>query len=230
MKKHVTLLAALALASVGATAQGRAGNEPPCIETRARVDTLVIPDRIYLSIVLAEKDTKGRRTVEELETRMAERLTRLGIDVKRQLSLVDLGSHFGRYFLKQQEVLKETNFSLLLYDAESATRVLIALEEEGISNVSIARTEYAREKELRLELKRRAVARARQHAEAMIAPLGQRAGKAIYLSDSPQAWITGQVAGLRAAKSNSAKGYDPLDVEFQKIQVTEEVIARFLID
>ena len=45
----------------------------PYVETSVKVDTLVIPDRIYLTIVISEKDTKGKVSVEELEKRMQQK-------------------------------------------------------------------------------------------------------------------------------------------------------------
>ena len=51
----------------------------PYIETSAKVDTLVTPDRIFLTILITEKDTKNRTSVEELESKMNLKLKSLGI-------------------------------------------------------------------------------------------------------------------------------------------------------
>ena len=39
----------------------------PYIETIGKVDSLVVPDKIYLNIIISEKDTKGKIPVEEQE-------------------------------------------------------------------------------------------------------------------------------------------------------------------
>ena len=232
MKKHFTVLVlGTILVSNMALAQTGAVPGTPYITTSARVDSLILPDRIHLTIVLSEKDTRGKIAVEELEKRMADRLVALGIDVSRQLAVSDLSSDFKRYFLKQQDVLKAASYSLLLYDAVTTIRVILALEEEGISNVSIEKTGFSREGALRLELKRLAVIKARENAEAMIAPLGRRVGAVFHVSDSPAFnQLAGQVAGLRVRKNSDSKFYNPLDVEFQKILVTEEVSVLFGIE
>ncbi|MBT8209280.1 MAG: SIMPL domain-containing protein, partial [Eudoraea sp.] len=90
--------------------------DQPFLETTASVDTLVVPDRIYLNILITEADTKGRISVEELENRMAAKLKSLGIDLDTQLSLGDLGSDFKKYFLRKTDIQKEKAFKLLLYD------------------------------------------------------------------------------------------------------------------
>jgi hypothetical protein len=116
----------------------------PYIETSAKVDTLVTPDRIFLTILITEKDTKNRTSVEELESKMNLKLKSLGIITEKQLTLNDLTSNYKKYFLKQQEILKTKSYSLVVYDAKTASKVIAALEEEEISNVSLEKTEYSK--------------------------------------------------------------------------------------
>ena len=71
----------------------------PYVETTASVDTLVVPDRIYIDIRLDENDSKGRVSVEQLERKMESALKKAGVDIDQQLSLGNLGSNFAKYFL-----------------------------------------------------------------------------------------------------------------------------------
>src|SRR5688572_6980142 len=120
----------------------------PHLKTIATVDTSVTPDRIYLSIIITEDDTKGKISVEELENKMATTLTSLGIDLEKQLKLSDLTSNFRKYFLKQKDVLKSKAYELLVYDGLTAGRVIVALENINISNTNLERTEYSKIAEL----------------------------------------------------------------------------------
>ena len=141
--KKILLFHALLFLSGFCWAQTKNFIDQPYLETSARVDTLVTPDRIYLKITLQESDTKGRTSLEKLEQRMGNQFEGLGIDLEKQLTVSDLSSNFGKYFLRKQEVLKEKTFTLLLYDAPTAGRVLYELEGIGISNVRLQKTEYA---------------------------------------------------------------------------------------
>ena len=67
-----------------AVAQNKNFLDIPYLETSARVDTLVTPDKIYLSITITEKDSKGRKSVEEQENKMAQAFRGLGIDLDKQ--------------------------------------------------------------------------------------------------------------------------------------------------
>lgn len=138
--------------------------DQPYIETTARVDTLVIPDRIFLSILINENDTKGKISVEELENKMASKLKSLGIDLEEQLTLSDLGSNFKKYFLKNQKIEKNKSYSLLVYNAKSAGEVIVNLEQIGVSNVELSNTEYSKLDQLTLDLKSRAILKARSQA------------------------------------------------------------------
>ena len=209
----------------------------PFIETSAKVDTLVIPDRIYLNISITEKDTKGKVSVEELESKMNEKFKSMGINVETQLSLNDLASNYKKYFLKQQDILKNKNYTLLLYDAKISGKVLIALEEMEISNVVLEKTEYSKEDEMILILKTKAIERAKSQAIAMTKSLNQKVGNAIYISDLKDdigRRLTGSVAGvtIRGAKSlnNISSGFIPADIEFAKIKIETELNVKFKLE
>ncbi len=208
----------------------------PYIETSAKVDTLVIPDRIYLNISITEKDTKGKVSVEELESKMNEKFKSMGINVETQLSLNDLSSNYKKYFFKQQDILKNKNYTLVLYDAKVSGKVLIALEQIEISNVVIEKTEYSKSEQMLLILKTKATEKAKSQAIAMTKPLNQKVGNAIFISDlnnSVIRMLSGSVAGvtIRGSKSLSEKNeFVPADIEFAKIKIETELNAKFKLE
>jgi hypothetical protein len=207
----------------------------PYIETSAKVDTLVIPDRIYLNISITEKDTKGKISVEELETKMNEKLKSLGIVTEKQLTLNDLSSNYKKYFLKQQDILKNKNYTLLVYNAKIAGKVIIELEEIEISNVILEKTEYSKVEEMILTLKSEAIIKAKNQAIAMTKPLNQKVGNAIYISDFSNIvnMLSGRVSGIqiRGARSLEEKEkYEPINIEFEKIKIETELKATFKLE
>jgi hypothetical protein len=70
--------------------------DQPYIETQSKVDTLVSPDKIYLNILISEKDSKGKISVEKLEHQKANKLVSLGVNLKKQLQLSDVASNFKK--------------------------------------------------------------------------------------------------------------------------------------
>ena len=207
----------------------------PYIETLAKVDTLVIPDKIYLNITITEKDTKGKVSVEELESKMNDKLKLLGISIEKQLSLNDLSSDFEKKFLKLQDILKVKNYTLIVHDAKIASKVIIGLEEVEVSNVFVEKTEYSKSDEMILILKNKAIIKAKNQAISLTKSINQKIGNAIFITDLTN--ITNIINGrsnsiqLRGTKNfDDNKANVPLDIEFEKIKIQAEVKAIFKLE
>ena len=235
MKKTLILstLITLSLTSFG---QVKNFIDQPFIETTATVDTLVTPDEIYLTISITEKDTKGKVSVEELESKMVATLKQLGINTEEDLTLNDLSSNFKKYFLKDQDILKVKVYTLKVFDAINAGKVILELENIEISNVILDRTEYSKIEQLTLELKSKAIAKAKKQAEYLVQPLNQKVGSAIFISDDPNNSVANQLQGraqgivIRGYSSFSKKEYKPADIEFKKINAETSVTVKFKLE
>ena len=235
--KTRTLILIIALAQ-SSTLLGQTKNfiDQPFLETSATVDTLVTPDEIYLNILISEKDTKGKSSVEELESKMERSLKQLGIDTKKDLMLNDVASNFKKYFLKDQDVLKSKVYSLKVDNAQTAGLVILELEKLEIANVLLDRTEFSRIEQLMLELRSKAVAKAKKQAEFMTAPLGQKVGAAIHISDQPDNTVRNSLQGrtpgvlIRGMSSVKNDEFKPADIEFEKIRVESSVFVKFKIE
>ncbi|MDY3521700.1 SIMPL domain-containing protein [Riemerella anatipestifer] len=207
--------------------------DQPYLETSGKADTLVIPDKITININLNEADTKNKISVEEQEKRMESALKKLGINTEKDLSLNGLSSGFKTYFLKGQNIIKQKNYSLIVRNAVTAGKVLMALEEQGISNVNISKLEYTKEEELLLALKSKAILKSRLTAERMVKTLNQKLGKAIFISDENNAYP--QVAPMMMRSAKAVESYDasseaPIDIEFNKIKYETFVNVKFQLD
>lgn len=210
--------------------------DQPFVETIAKSDTLVVPDRIYISINLNEADSKNKKTVEEQEKLLETTLKKLNIDTEKDLSLLEFSSNFKNYFLKGQNIIKSKMYSLLVGNAVTAGKVLAELEDVGISNVTIERTEYSKAEELLLELKSKAVEKSKRTAEKLAKPLNQKIGKAIYISDvnTTSNALQGQAPGIliRGISSNiyGSRAADPIYTEFQKVKFEVEVNVKYVLE
>lgn len=231
MKKHVFVLI-ISFCMTG-FAQTKNFIDQPYLETKARVDTLVAPDLIYLSIFISEQEDKNRISLESKERKMAQVLEGLGINIDQQLKLNYLNSYNKNYFLRGKNILKTKTYTLEVHDALTAGKVLLALEKEGISNVHLIKKSYSKLDDLKRNLKSKAILIAQQQALALVQPLGQRLGKAIYINDGFFQDDTFYISNRNLAYSASAeimRAEEPIDIEFSKIKVESEVSVRFAID
>lgn len=212
--------------------------DQPYIEVGATVDTLVVPDRIYVSITLNEADSKNKKSVEEQEKQLETILKKLKINTDKDLSVLGYSSDFKKYFLKGQSILKTKKYSLLVRDAYTLGNVLISLEEAGISNTEVEKVEYSKSKELLLELKSEAVKRSRITADKLVKPLNQKAGKALYISDTNYGGIgdyeltTNEIFSLQEMdyKKGSASEEFLRKLDFQKIKFSTTVYVKYQLD
>ncbi|MBO0324369.1 SIMPL domain-containing protein [Muricauda sp. CAU 1633] len=231
MKKVLIPILTL-LISTATFAQSKSFLDVPYLETQAQVDTLVTPDKIYLNITIQEKDSKGRVSVEEQENKMAQRLKALGIDLDKQLVIKDLSSNFEKYFLRGKEVLKSKQYSLLVYTGKQAAEVMVALEQLDIANAFLEKTEYSKMDELELELKSRAIKKAKQKADALTKPLGQKVGLAIHIVDNSQPYYPrynqAPMMEMKAVSADMGQA-EPLDIDFEKIKVETTVNVKFAL-
>ena len=201
------------------------------LETTAKVDSLVQPDRIYLSILIQEKEDRNKTSVETQERLLAKVLENLNIDLKKQLKIEDLASNYKKYFLRKKSVLKSKAYELVVYDGLTASKVLIHLEAQGISNVQLTKTKYSKTEALKMALRSKAILKAKAQATALITPLEQSLGKAIFISEKyynhPYNLRTERVA---LAYNSDMKLETPLDIEFSDIKIESEVTVRFSIN
>ena len=204
--------------------------DQPYLETTAKVDTLVKPDIIYLDILLKEKDNRNKISVEKLENKMASKLESMGIDLKKQLTLSDLASNFKKYFLKQKDVLKSKAYKLKVFDAQTAGEVLVELENIGISNVSLNKTEYSKIEKLKLELKSKAIEKAKIQAEYLIKPLNQNIGGALFITENHNQRDDYRRVLEEPIFVGYSSEYKPVEIEFKPIKVETEVKIKFKIE
>ena len=233
--KQTFLLLGLLLVCQLSTGQTKNFIDQPYLETTAKVDTLVNPDIIYLDILIREKDERNKISVEEMERKMIQKLKSLGIDTEKQLTLTDLGSNFKKYFLKQKDIMKDKAYELKVFDSQTAGKVLVGLEEIGISNVDLTRTEYSKIEELKLDLRSKAVIKAKKQADYLVQPLNQKATRALHITEEYyDNYITfnGELEEVVVSgySDRDTQDYEPPSIEFKPIKVASEVRIIFAIE
>ena len=147
MKKYM-ISAVLILTAFLAQAQAPKNFiDQPYIEVNGRAELDITPDKIFLRVEIREEDTKGRKSLEELESQMLKTLESLGLDIEKQVTVSDLSSNFKFYFLKRTDVFKNKFFSVETKSAYEAGQVVSLLAKEGISNIELERLEYSKEED-----------------------------------------------------------------------------------
>ncbi|MFT3919151.1 SIMPL domain-containing protein [Cloacibacterium sp.] len=232
MKNFITIIAVLIVNFT--FSQSKNFIDQPYLETSAEADTLVIPDRIYLKITISENDTKNKKSVEELENTMVQKLKNLGIDTNKQLLLNDLESGYKKYVLKSTDVMKTKSYDLLVFDGLTAGKVIQELEKEEIANIQLLKTQHSQQEKILADLKKRAIIKAKKNVNNIANAIGQKAGNAIFISDLKVTLQTNPNLFLNTSFGyNSQKQkeeFEPADLNFRKIGFSASLSANFKLE
>lgn len=232
MKKY--LLFFLLFPSLSVLSQTKTFIDQPYIEVAGSADTLVTPDRIFVKIILSEKDTRDRLSVEELENKMIVALKDLSINIEENLVLSDMLSAYKIYLLKQKDIIKTKEYTLKVSNASLLSKVFVSLENIGISNVSIDKVEISTKEQIENICRSKAIENAKNKAISYTKSLNQTIGNAIFITDSEITFanqLMGRVSGVQIRGNNSygKDSYEPPKIELKKILVSASVQAKFIL-
>lgn len=181
MNGKIMLTAAAVVACV-LSVQARTSDEVPVIEVRGVAEREIVPDELTLKIRIDEKDYKGRSTLAQKQEEMVTVLDKCGVDVTEDLKVSYMGSDIKLGLLRSNiKSLVSATYVLEVNSYEQMHKVIEALGEKQISNVSLMKTSCSKEKEIGMELLAEATADARRRAEAVASALGQELGPAVHV-------------------------------------------------
>mgnify|MGYP002944892799 CR=1 FL=1 len=231
MKKWF-LLAAVAVLALPALAQQQEAF-PSYIQVTGRSEMEVAPDEFYLSIVIDEKDSKGKISVESQQRQMIDALRRLGVNVDKQLKVANMSSDF----YKKSSSLTTAKYQLLLHSAAEVGDVTAALGDLGISNVGIVRVTRSDIDSLKEQVRLNAIRNAKTSAEALAGAIGQKIGKCFYIYDSnydvaPQFYDNALMVRAKASMADTAEAGAPEEptLDFKTIKLEYSVQTKFVLE
>lgn len=180
MKK--TFLIALAIIMGLGAAYAQQNNT---IETSVNVRKEVIPDEIFISITINEKDNKGKVSVEEQQKQMIRALASLGIDTKEALTVDNMGSTLKQNTLRKDNIFISKRYTLKVSSAKDASNAIQALKEIDIAQTYVSRVAISDslEREVKNQLLAEAAQKAQENARILAEAVGCKAGKAVYMQN-----------------------------------------------
>lgn len=229
--RRIILLALAVVMTIGAQAQTQQAQAfPSFVEVNGVAEREVEPDRIYLTITINERESKGRITVEKQEQDMILALRKLGIDTKEQLRVNDISSSH----LKRTQAVTTKSYQLLLTEPSLVSDVYAALQEAGITAIGIEKATRSDIEQIRGEVRDEAMRNARATAQSLAAAIDQTIGKAFYINY----YQSSQPAAFRMMKANVVMTEEAADStaptieqpEFRKIKLSATVQAKFVLE
>lgn len=220
------IVAAAIFTSIHAFSQGEKNFiDQNYIEVTGKAELEIVPDMIYIKVLLREQDFKGRATIAEMEQQMMQQLRSIGIDVSKDVTIKDFsGALRSKTFSKDVALSKE--YMVLVRDGKTAGKVFTELDKLQINNISIAKLDNSKMDEHRREVKVRAIKVAKAKAEALAEAIGQKAGRALYISESQYNYLPAQ-ANISNVVYKDKQELVFEDLNFENLKVDATILCRF---
>lgn len=207
------------------------------IEVTGNAVMEIVPDLIYLKIILSDKDNKNKQSLDGIEKTMTNKLTEIGIDVSKELSLKDFVSNIKLYWISKSDIILTKEYQLIVHNTKTLQQIYFEFQKLGISNVTIDKLDHTKIEQFRKEVKINAIKAAKEKAEAMTAALNQTIGKAIYVQEIDYSnpyysnALQGRAAGvnirIRGVSSDYTGSSSAPEMDFEKINLQYSILARF---
>ncbi|MBR4853146.1 MAG: SIMPL domain-containing protein [Alistipes sp.] len=231
MKKMLLVVAMAVVAlslSVGRAQAQELTNANPFVAVNGSSQVKITPDEIYLRIKLDEGDTKGKDIIEAQRKRLFSALRRCGVDIEKQLTLLNMSSEYFR----RGSSLATTQYELKLTSAEAVRAVFEALDKDGITNVAVTRTASSKIDDYRRQARQEAIRNAQSRARDLAEAIGQSIGACFEINDyTSEARVTNSrvMMAKSAAVDMVAEEVEP-NVEFEQIVINYNVSAKFVLN
>ncbi len=209
-------------------------NKPPqrVIEVQGSTEKLVEPNEFTFRVILLERyEKKEKITLEDQEKRLREELTKAGIDAQKSLTVFDLTSSY-RQQRRQKDELASRDYRLELKDASKMDKLQGIADELQVSRLDLIQSTRSDMAELRKEVKIEAVKAAQAKASYLLAAIGDKLGKTVYIQELPEE----DVLSMSRSNVNSLSrdmettlGAAP-GLSFSQIKLRYVVLARFEIE
>lgn len=201
------------------------------IEITGSAEREIVPDEIYVRIVVTEDNSRGRVGIERMERDMIERLKSLGIDTDADLRLWDMSSVLREFWFRSNLMRTTSTYQLKVGSGKLLAQVYAGLDELGIKNITVTRLTHSRIREYQNEIRLEALKNAQQIAKSLAEAVGQKAGRAVHIVDYTPVYRaemnTGNYMMTKAYDSTAAGEMTP---DMRNIRITHSVNAKFVLE
>lgn len=237
MQMNSKVIIVLLLFSILGFSQSGSKNfiDQPFIEVTGTVETEIIPNEIFLKIILNENDKKGKLTIEKQENQMIATLRLFDIDLDKNFSILDYSGNYKKKFLSDNEVTKIKHYQLIVNDGKTLGEVYEALDQCDISNMSIIKTSHTELEKFRRETKIKALKDAKEKATDYANVIGQTIGKALFIQEIENVSNSNYYANNHNGLNEMiVVGYGTEkkkieDLILKSITITETVMVKFIL-
>lgn len=213
--------------------------EKPFIEVTGTAEIEVIPDEIYIRIIIRERYVNRTKvTIEEQEEKLKTAVKSIGVDLTN-LYLSDANADFVKVSWQKKDVLTKKDYTLKVSTATAIGKVFQELEKLEITDASISKVSHSKIDSLRKEVRIMAIKAAKDKADYLLTAIGEQTGKPLIITESPQTIYREEISRI------PTRNVDPIltgdvpssfgdkdkenEIQFKKIKLTSSIYVKFSI-
>lgn len=241
MKTFKTYIIAIAIIiSNTAIAQDQINKEEKSfIEVNGIAEQEIIPDQIYISIIIREKyENKEKITIESQEEKLKTLLKEINIPTSN-LYLSDANADYVKVKFRTKDVLTKKDYTLKVSSATSVGQVFQQLEKLEINDANVSKVSHSKIDSLRREIRIAAIKAAKNKADYLLNAIGEQTGKPLIVRENSNGNLeynynrasNTRVTSYQNARflDDSDKSSDDEEIQFQKIKIQSSIYVKFLI-
>jgi uncharacterized protein YggE len=240
MKKMIIATALVCSAAFASAQVNTSPNPyPRTISVTGSAEKELTPDEIYVNIDLKEYDKKGQGKIalDAIRRDFLSAVRATGIAD----SLVSIAAYDGnngnpwwQRKKKKEELYASITYQVKFKNSADMDALVSRLDDNATQNFYIARVDHSKLAQYRKELKIAAIKAAKDKAQWLAEPIGERIGEAVTINEPIEyggPMIYDQTANVRFKTSAApeAAGGDPSQPDFRKIKLKYDVAVVFAL-
>mgnify|MGYP003338191953 CR=1 FL=1 len=213
--------------------------EKPYIEVTGSAVKDVIPDEVYIYIIIHEKYVnKEKVTIESQEEKLKTYLKDIGVDIKN-LYLSDANADYVKVKWRTKEVLTKKDYTLKVSTATTVGQVFQQLDKLEITDAFIAKVSHSKLDSLKKEVKILAIKAAKNKADYLLAAIGEQTGKPLIVQELENGITPTTGENYRGSRLSETAYYVDVvkmsgsdkeeELQFKKIKIEAFVFVKFAI-
>lgn len=207
--------------------------EKPYIGVTGSADQEVIPDEIYINIIIREKYVnKEKVTIEIQEEILKTYLKDIGVDIKN-LYLSDANADYVKVNWRTKDVLTKKDYTLKVSNATTVGQVFQQLDKLEITDAFIAKVNHSKLDSLNKEVKILAIKAAKNKADYLLTAIGEQTGKPLIVEERENGITSREkvlysgryIDGVRRTSDSDKEE----ELQFKKIKIEAFIYVKFAI-
>lgn len=234
--KKLLLVFSILISSLFVFAQ--TDNQPKVrsIEVTGSANLEIVPDEVYLSVTLREymKD-KTKVYLTDIDKEFKKVLADAKIDLK-DVSVEGASGYYNYEYWKHRttktDFLASKTYIIKLPNLEKYNELMQKMDNKGIENAWLQRTDHSKIEEYRQQVKINALKAAKEKARLMLESIGEQLGEVIYIKEINQGYYQPMPmykTMMDNVSMEAGQAGDGTPIEMQKIKLHYEVEVHFKI-